>query len=380
MPGASRDGIGMLVLPFLWLGAVRMTATQADLFPAATVASLRSRREMVVLDRRRRGATFIEHRVTTLINSPESTGMGFWSINPYVGCEFGCTYCYARDAHRHVVERAHAAGRLSEHDLRAMRTSTTWKAFERHIFVKQRKAVLQALDRDLLRLHRRHDVRHPLVIGTATDPYQPAERRFGITAAILERLTRERGLAIGIITKSPTIVRDIPLLIRLQRRHRFTVYLSLISTDPDIIRIFEARSPHPAARLKALRQLTTAGVHAGLIVAPILPGITDPVASIEALAHALAAAGGHFAHPSPLRLYPALHRTFLPVVEQNFPALYPRYRRAYRGSGAAPRHYTEAVIRRFRRLATRHGIPVTDPVMEPTTGPGADHRQLGLWS
>ena len=177
------------------------TLEQTELFrrPAAVPPS----RSIRVLDTRMRGTTFVEHRVKSIVNSPESIGMGFWSINPYVGCEYGCTYCYARYAHRYVVERAHDNGQLPDADFEQLHKSKKWEAFEQRIFVKQRDAVLAALKHDLSTIKRRQSVGriHPIVIGTATDPYQPAERQFRITRAILKRLCRESNLSVGIITK-----------------------------------------------------------------------------------------------------------------------------------------------------------------------------------
>jgi DNA repair photolyase len=171
------------------------------------------------------------------------------------------------------------------------------------------------------------------------------------------------------------------VLDKLQRRNRVSVYISLISTDPQIIRLFEARSPLPHVRLKALKRLIDAGLNAGLIVAPVLPGITDTVPQIRALAAALKEAGGRFANPSPLRLYAALHSNFLPIIEEHFPDLYPKYRRAYRGTGAAPRSYTDAIAKRFRQVALEFDISVKDPVLEHETGRGSrDRRQLRLWN
>ncbi len=352
--------------------------SQTELLQAPNAPSARG---LTVLDTRLRGATFVEHSVKSIVNSPESTGMGFWSINPYVGCEFGCTYCYARYAHRYVIQRAHDAGRVTADELAQFEKSERWESFERQIFVKRKKAVLAALERDLMRMRRRNstgDV-YPVVIGTATDPYQPAERQFGITRTILKRLQREWGLPIGLITKSPLVCRDIELLVELQRRHRLSVYISLITTEVRLIKLFEARSPMPHARLKALKRLTTAGINAGLIVAPILPGITDTVPQIRKLG----VAGGRFAHPSPLRLYPALHQGFLPIVEEHFPELAAKYRRAYRGTGSAPKSYTKAVVSRFRRVVSRFGVSVNDPALDRSPQHGdaraVDLNQFELW-
>src|SRR5207253_590837 len=162
----------------------------------------------------------------------------FWSLNPYVGCEFGCSYCYARYAHRYVVERARDAGKLSDSEFQDFRGPHGWEAFERRIFVKE--GLLAALERDLQRYFRSARPPDgspsplgtaPLVIGTATDPYQPAERRFRLTRRVLERLARCEGLNAGLITKSPLVARDRDVLRRLQDANDLEVYVSLISVD-----------------------------------------------------------------------------------------------------------------------------------------------------
>ena len=308
--------------------------------------------------------------------------MEFWSLNPYVGCEFGCTYCYARFAHRYVVERASSQGTLAPAELREM-ASAIWEAFERRIFVKRRDTVLDALDRDLERLlGRGASPKHEtLLIGTATDPYQPAEREFRITRAVLERLAEERGLSIGIITKSPMVCRDVDLFGKLQQRHRLAIHISLITIDPDLIRCFEARSPMPHVRLRALSRLTAANVNAGLIVAPILPGISDSVTQFTELIQAAKAAGARFAHPSPLRLYAGIRKEFIAHLEREFPQLVRRYRLAYRGFGTAPAKYADAVRLRFKRVAARFDIPVhyeTSDALDAWSDETEAH-QLSLW-
>jgi DNA repair photolyase len=292
--------------------------------------------------------------------------MDFWSLNPYVGCEFGCSYCYARYTHRYVVERAHDAGRLSDDEFRDFRGPHGWEAFERRIFVKEQ--ILGALEVDLRRYFRSVSPTDrqsdTIVIGTATDPYQPAERRFRITRRVLERLAACEGLSIGIITKSPLVARDVDVLRRLQERNDVEIYVSLITLDVRLIRLLEARSPMPAVRLRALRTLTEAGLNAGLIVAPVLPGITDDRARLGALFAAARAAGARFIHGGPLRLYPAIRDRFLPLVAEHFPELLPRYQAAYSGRGAAPRDYARALTRRIRRLQSDHGFPTNNGMVD----------------
>jgi DNA repair photolyase len=314
-----------------------------------------------VLDERLRGTRFVTLDSRTALNSPVQTGVDFWSVNPYVGCEFGCTYCYARYAHRYVVERARDAGRIGEREFTDFRGAEGWEAFERRIFVKQ--GLLAALERDLPRYFRAA-ARAPLVIGTATDPYQPAERQFRLTRAVLERLARCEGLSLGIITKSPLVARDTDLLRRLQERNDLEVYVSLIALDAALIRKMEARSPVPAARLRALQKLTDAGVNAGLIVAPVLPGITDDAPRLEALFQAARVAGARFIHAGPLRLYAGVRDRFLPVLERHYPLLAQRYRQVYARHSGAPAAYTRALKRRVRRLQARFGFPVNDGMVD----------------
>jgi DNA repair photolyase len=312
-----------------------------------------------VLDERQRGTRFVTLAPRTVMNPPSQTGMPFWSLNPYVGCEFGCTYCYARYAHRYVVERAYAAGKLTGAELRDFRGTRGWEAFETRIFVKSQ--ILAALDADLLRYSRRDPgVPATIVIGTATDPYQPAERRFRLTRIVLERLTLCEGLSLGMITKSALVTRDVDLLLEIQRRNALEVHVSLMTLDKALIRALEARSPMPAVRLRALQRLTRAGVQAGLIVAPVLPGITDNRDQLDALFAAARDAGAQFVHASPLRLYPGIRDRFLPVLDTRFPHLAARYRRAYAGHGAAPPAYARALAARIRSLQVRHGFATRD--------------------
>lgn len=374
--------LGMFPLSAVRLGSMRVGLSLPCLDQApGQVELFRHRRARervvgpVVLDVRRRGAQFVEHRGNTAINPPEATGMSFWSINPYVGCEFGCSYCYARFAHQYLSQRYARAG--------APKTVTaqggSGEPFEQRIFVKERGTLLAALDRDLAAVRRRAVGAQNIVLGTATDPYQPAERQFGITRAVLQRLCGERGLHIGIITKSPLVCRDIDLLGTLADRHRVSVYVSLISVDVRLIRLFEARSPMPHARLRALHHLTEAGVRAGLIVAPVLPGLTDTADEISNLMAAAASAGTRFVYPSVLRLYPDTRRRFVEVLEREFPALARRYRVAFGARRDAPKAYKDAVEARFRRIAARFGIRDTNGAQEQPAVMAAAPTQLTLW-
>jgi DNA repair photolyase len=349
------------------------TAAQLSLLgPIAQSPNRPITHPLPVLDERAsRGATFHEVPVKAILNSPASTGMGFWSLNPYVGCEFGCTYCYARETHKWVMERARglASGvrrqalehtsQASEDNPDALRLAPgasrlpAWEAFEKQILVKTSAA--HVLTRTLFPAKL---AGASLVIGTATDPYQPAERRFRLTRSILEALLGWRGLSLGIITKSPLVLRDLPILKQLAARHDLSVNISLCSVDAALLRRIEARSPAPHARLRALKGLVDGGIHAGLMVAPILPGLTDSRAALAAIMAAAREAGACYVAGFPLRVGPATRARLLPHLAEEFPELTERYTRHFAGRDTASREYIDALTTRLHALQREYGFPV----------------------
>lgn len=344
---------------------------------------LLDRGTLPVLGQQLRGTAFWEHEVRSVLNPPQSTGIGCWSFNPYVGCEFGCSYCYARFAHRYLTERARDGGMIDSATFGKLRGARGVEGFEKNIFVKRRESVLRALDRDLARVAARSAAAgtpETLVIGTATDPYQPAERKFRLTRTVLSRLLSAPPLRLEIITKSPLVTRDIGLLKELSGRHRLSINLSLIAASAPLIRIFEPRSPLPHTRLRALGQLTTAGLNAGILVAPVLPGITDRVSVLRQLLEAAARHGACYAKAGPLRLYPAVRPLLLPILERRFPRLAASYRQAYRTSASAPRQYGLALRRRFEKLAREAGVPTSDPLDRSEGAPARWQLDLPLFS
>jgi len=330
---------------------VRVTESAQLSFPVGP--SHGRSRELTVLDERERGTRFLSLGARSVLNSPASTGMGFWSINPYVGCEFGCTYCYARDTHRYAMERAE--GRTSLPQAERGGEMPSWLAFEKRILVKTDIAERLARTLDPSKLGD-----DTLVIGTATDPYQPAERRYRLTRSILEVLARFRGLRIGIISKSPLVTRDIDVLQKLSERNEVTVNVSLSTLDSRIARRLELRSPVPSARIRALGRLSAAGIHAGLLVAPIVPGVTDDREGLSRLLAAAKEAGARYVVGSALRLGPAARHRFLPHLAREFPDLSERYRRHYGGREGVSRDYQEALTRRLQQLQREHGFPLDE--------------------
>jgi DNA repair photolyase len=293
----------------------------------------------------------------SVLNGPETTGMGFWSINPYIGCAFGCAYCYARYTHRYVMERAASDEKMTEALGEAYNRLPPWLAFERNIFVKRNAP--EVLSRTLRFGSDRHLKLlqgETIVIGTATDPYQPAERRFRVTRGILEVLAEHPGLSVVIITKSPLITRDIDLLSRINRLSDLAVHISLITLDRDLARRIEPRAPTPESRVRALARLREAGIDVGINCMPVLPGITDNPSDLEALVKRVSEAGATYVGACAVRLQSAAKKRYLPFIEQEFPHLAERYRNTYGSSAYAGVKYREGLARFFEKLCTRYGV------------------------
>ncbi len=254
-----------------------------------------------------------------------------WTINPYRGCEFGCKYCYARYTHEFME----------------MRDGID---FEQKIYVKQHAA-------DLLRQELRQ-VRpgEEIAIGTATDPYQPAERRYEVTRAILEELARHRGLELGIVTKSNLVLRDVEILQRVSAHNQLFVNLTITTLNADLARILEPRAPRPDLRLEALHTLNESGVPAGVICAPVLPGINDAPRDLEALVRATADAGGKYVFANPLFLKPCSAAVFLPFLEREFPQLVESYRLRYKDRAFLPKSYHQRISQLMARLRKKYAI------------------------
>jgi DNA repair photolyase len=259
-----------------------------------------------------------------------------WTINPYRGCEFGCKYCYARYTHEFMEMRDGAE-------------------FEQKIYVKQHTA-------DLLRRElRRVKPGEAIALGTATDPYQPAERRYEITRGILEEFARHRGFELGIVSKSNLVVRDLDLLRAISQHNVLTIHITITTLNIDLARILEPRAPRPDLRMEAVRQLGEAGLNVGVSASPVLPGITDTPADLEALVRAAAAAGARHIFASPLFLKPCSSAVFLPFVERNFPHLTENYRQRYQDRSFLPQSYAKRISQLMASLRKKYGIKRDDP-------------------
>lgn len=282
-------------------------------------------------------------------------GFGFArSINPYRGCEFGCQYCYARYTHEF----------MELHDP---------KAFEQQIYMKENAAWL--LRQELRGL--RPD--EAIAIGTATDPYQPIEREARITRSLLEVLAAEQGLRIGLVTKSTLVVRDIDLLRKIAESNRITINVTITTLDTRLARILEPRAPRPDLRLKALLQLRRAGVRAGVLCCPLLPGITDTYAAIDSVAAAARQADACFFQATPLFLKPCSKGVFEDFVGANFPELLDSYRERFRDHAFVNSAYRKRMEQLVQAVKSKHGWGIRE-AGEPRAriAPSSESIQMDL--
>jgi len=271
--------------------------------------------------------------VRSTLNRESSGRMPFaWTINPYRGCEFGCHYCYARYTHEFME---------------------MWDSrdFERKIYAKT-----DAPERLRTELRQGRDKGLPIALGTATDPYQPAERQFAITRRMLEVFAEFPGLDLSLTTKSVLILRDVDLLQSLAARHRFSVHMTVTTHDERLARQLEPKAPVPAQRLEAVGKLAQAGIRVGVNAMPVLPGLNDAPRMLEALAAQAAQAGARFLYANILFLMPSAMKQFMPFLEREFPHLVKRYRKLYARSAYLRGEYPEKIAHLLAELRARYGL------------------------
>src|SRR5277367_6490711 len=279
--------------------------------------------------------------VKSILNRCDSARVPFdWTINPYRGCEFGCVYCYARYTHEYM--------------------ELDGGEFERKIFVKKDAAPLLA-----------YDVNHKysyasessggekpehIAIGTATDPYQPAEREYGVTRACLEELSKREGLSISVITKSNQIVRDIDIFKKIAERSELSLNITITTLRARLARLLEPRAPRPDLRIAAVKQLREAGLRVGVSASPLIPGITDREGELEAVAEAAHKAGAQWFFSGVLFLMPSSAKQFLPFIREKFPRLIKQYEDWYTKEAYAPEKYRKMIAERVARLKQKYGF------------------------
>jgi len=293
------------MLTFADLRGDRKAATDLSLFDAPPVVRTFDTSEF-------RGITFYEVEAKSILNRvPAASRMPFeWTINAYRGCGHACVYCFARPTHNYLNFDA-------------------GQDFDTKIVVKVNAAEVL-----------RRELRRPswggahVAMGTNTDPYQRCEGRYRLTRGVLEVL-RDFANPCSILTKSPLLVRDLDLFEELVAVG-FSASLSIGTLDEEVWRRSEPGTPHPRARIAAVKALVEAGVPCGVLVAPVLPGISDSPAQLRAVVDAAAAAGATHISPITLHLRPGVKEEFMPWLEREYPELGAGYRRMYRGSNAPP--------------------------------------------
>lgn len=308
---------------------------------------------------------FLRDTSRTIVATNESPDVGFEaSVNPYRGCENGCSYCYARPTHEYLG-------------------FSPGLDFETRILVKERAP-------ELLReaLSSPKWVPKVIAISGVTDAYQPVEKRLGLTRRCLEVLA-EFGNPVGIVTKSFLVTRDADVLAKLAARQAAMVWISITTLDGDLAREMEPRASAPARRLEALRRLAAAGIPAGVMVAPVIPGLTDH--ELPAILEAAAQAGARFAGTQPVRLPGAVADLFAAWLQRRFPQraskVLGRIRQIRGGQLNDPRFgsrmegegpMADQMHALFRTGCRRAGLSEGGPELS-TAGFRRAGGQLGLW-
>jgi DNA repair photolyase len=323
----------------------------ADSPPSPLVGIAKLAAQSPLLEAKQR-VEYFEIETRNLVGRCSGTRMPFvWTVNPYRGCEFGCKYCYARYAHEFMELRDPVQ-------------------FESKIYAKQFNAAMFRAELNKVKFG------EAVWIGTATDPYQPAERRYGVTRQVLESIARERALTIGITTKSDLVARDAELLRTIAECNAVQVNLTITTLDEKLARLVEPLAPRPELRLKAVRTLADAGVPVTVLGNPVMPFITDSEANLDAVCAAAKEAGavGFTAHP--LFLKPCSKAVFMPFIKERFPRLVWKYRAMFANTAYLRGFYPEMISTRVKGIVGRHGMASRQPSYVPEQFAEA---QLSLW-
>jgi DNA repair photolyase len=253
-----------------------------------------------------------------------------WSINPYRGCRHACVYCYARPTHEYLGQNAS-------------------EEFQEVIFAKVNGPEVVRKE-----LGKRSWGREPVVVGTATDPYQQAESRYRLTGRILDAFRDFRN-PVSITTKSPMVLRDIDVLAELAQRAEVTVHFTVTTMDEALWKAIEPTTAKPHKRLEAMQMLRERGIRSGVFLSPVLPGLTDDERHLEEVVRGASDHGAQFLYSNVLRLGPGISDYYLPFLEQNFPELRPRYARFYTRNSAPPA-YADEIAAKVDKLRKRYRI------------------------
>ena len=290
----------------------------------------------------------------TLLNKVDVPGLPFrWSLNPYRGCRHACRYCYARPTH----------------EFWGMNSG---KDFDQRVFAKVNAP--EVLRQELRRPKWRGE---SIAIGTASDPYEPAEAQYCLTRRILQVLLEFHN-PVSITTKGVLVKRDVDVLAELSRVADVKVAFSIGSLDEDIWQKIEPGTPKPMARMEAMQYLVDNGVQAGVMMAPLLPGISDSAESIDRVVQVAAEHGAQFVSANVLFLKPGSKEWFMPLIREAYPYLSPGYEKLYRHT-YAPAEYTKAVLNLVDDSRHKWGLPAKTAAPAPAKEmPGAQGQLFAL--
>jgi DNA repair photolyase len=277
--------------------------------------------------------SYLEDTCKTALNRvPDASRVPFrWTVNPYRGCTHACHYCFARAFHAYL-------------DL------GVGEDFSTKIVVKTN--VAEVLRRELASARWAGE---PVAMGTATDPYQHCEGRYRLTRGVLEAFAGA-GNPLSMLTKSTLVLRDLDLFLRLAEVTDVSLAMSVGTLDEDVRRVVEPGTPPGRKRLEVLGRFAAAGIRTAILVAPVLPGLTDDDEHLEEVLAEAAAQGIGGASVIPLHVRPGIREHFAPWLRAAYPELAKRYERLYGRRGYAPREYTEELQARFRRVRDAHGL------------------------
>jgi DNA repair photolyase len=279
------------------------------------------------------GVRFHEVAARSVLNEvPASSPVPFrWTVNPYRGCTHACVYCFARGTHAWL-------------DL------DTGRDFDTEIVVK-----VNVAEQLRTELARPSWTREPVALGTNTDPYQRAEGRYRLMPGIVTALARA-GTPLSVLTKGTLLRRDLPLFTAAAADVEVGLGMSIAILDPELHELLEPGTPTPQARLRTVEAVREAGLGCYVLLAPVLPWLTDDDESLDAALGAIAAAGATGVSAIALHLRPGARQWFLRWLGEHRPDLVPRYRRLYRGGSYADPRYRRWLAGRVARLVTRHGL------------------------
>ncbi|MDC3379377.1 radical SAM protein [Planctomycetota bacterium] len=301
----------------------------------------------------RNGVDYREVSCGRVLNRVDSREVSYLrSVNPYLNCEVGCTYCFARDV----------AGRRGD----ATEFSTS-------VYVKTESP--RVFRQELARLAARGQISQPIGLGTATDPYQPVEKRQRLTRALLEELARHEGVVVSVYTQSDLVLRDLDLLQEINRHGHARVNVTLTTPCRNLARSLEPRAPTPELRLKAVQRLARAGVPVGVMCMPIIPEVTDSPRDLRSLVCDAQAAGASWFSSRVLFLRNESRQSFMGWLSKERPGLVAYFRRMYAKSNNAPEHVRDRIERVVSALRRQHGVCAEVP-FPAIAGKG---RQLPLF-